>query len=101
MSTNKITNVKSLSTFLLCVLLLVGAFSQEAESLYVLGGTWLHSENFDHAVGSGVGFKIGLGYRFTEQFGLEKSYDTSPSVEPEDLVALITEDSPSVYSYDL
>ena len=84
--------MKSLVIILLCVFS-VNGLAQNISHWYILGGTSLYAENVDHAVGEGLGVRLGFGAQINQNFGIELVLGSTPSLDPEDLNTFIGDDT--------
>ena len=81
------------ATTFCCILVLSFSTSAQDSNWYTLGGVSLYDEDVEAAVGSGVGFRLGIGNQFNETFGLETVLDFAPAVDPKAVAAFVNSDS--------
>lgn len=60
--------------------------SSQQTQLYAFGGFVNFDEDLETGVGDGVGFRGGLGWQFSERFGVEGFVDFAPELSPDSIL---------------
>ena len=74
------------AVLLFSLVVLAAPCSAQQTDLYIFGGFINFDEDLATGVGDGAGFRGGLGWQFSERFGIEGFVDFAPELSPDSIL---------------